>query len=351
VRTLNSRRQLPLRHLPLRQLRDLTILLALLTLVALLNAAAQAQTAPLQQPRAQMPAETPVTSALRPAARDSELYCAGYIEQNPGYDGALSLVGGAQEQEQNSYAVGDFVYINGGAQAGVKVGQEFTVVRPRGQFQSDLSAKKGSLGVFTQELGRLRVVSVKGSASVAQVVRSCEQMLLGDLLKPAEVRSTPPSRVEGVTFNQFSDPSGKQHGHIVLARDAREMVTVEQIVYVDLGSEDNVRVGDRLTIFRKAGKGRIVDYPEEITPSASGGFQSDVFKGGKFSNKSQRVRDTKSDPFGPPIETPEIKRKRPEMPRKVVGELVILNVQGRAATAIVTRAGQEIHTGDEVEIQ
>jgi hypothetical protein len=350
VRTLNSLRHLPLRHLPLRQLRDLTILLAALTLIALLNAAAQAQTAPPQTPRTQMPAETPVTSALKPVARDSELYCAGYIEQNPGY-GGLSLVGGAQEQEQNTYAVGDFVYINGGAQAGVKVGQEFTVVRPRGQFQSDLSAKKGSLGVFTQELGRLRVVDVKGSASVAQVVHSCDQMLLGDLLKPAEVLSTSPSSGEGGTFDQFADPSGKPHGHIVLARDAREMVSVNQIVYVDLGSEDNVRAGDRLTVFRKAGKGRIVDYPKEITPSASGGFQSDVFKGGKFSNQSQRVKDTKSDPFGPPIETPEIKRKRPAMPRKVVGELVVINVQGRAATAIITRAGQEIHTGDEVEIR
>lgn len=345
MRTLNS-----IRQLPLRQLRDLTILLALLTLIALLNAAAQAQTAPPQTTRAQMPVETPVTSALKPVARDSELYCAGYIEQNPGYDG-LSLVGGAQEQEQNTYAFGDFVYINGGAQAGVKVGQEFTVVRPRGQFQSDLSAKKGSLGVFTQELGRLRVVDVKGSASVAQVIHSCDQMLLGDLLKPAEVRSTSPSIGEAGMFDQFSDPSGKQHGHIVLARDAREMVSLNQIVYVDLGSEDNVRAGDRLTIFRKAGKGRIIDYPEEIAPSASGGFQSNVFKGGKFSNQSQRVRDTKSDPFGPPIETPEIKRKRPEMPRKVVGELVIINVQGRAATAIITRAGQEIHTGDEVEIR
>jgi hypothetical protein len=350
VRTLNSLRQLPLRQLPLRQLRDLTILLALLTLIAFLNAAAQAQTAPPQTPRAQMPAETPVTSALKPVARDSELYCAGYIEQNPSY-GGLSLVGGAQEQEKNTYAFGDFVYINGGAQAGVKVGQEFTVVRPRGQFQSDLSSKKGSLGVFTEELGRLRVVSVKGSASVAQVVQSCEQMLLGDLLKPAEVRSTAPSMGENAKFDQFSDPSGKQRGHIVLARDAREMASLEQIVYVDLGTEDNVRAGDRLTIFRKAGKGRVVDYPEEITPSASGGFQSDVFKGGKFSNKSQRVKDSKSDPFGPPIETPEIKRTRPEMPRKVVGELVIINVQGRAATAIITRAGQEIHTGDEVEIQ
>lgn len=345
MRTLNS-----LRQLPFRQLRDLTILLTLLSLIALLNAAAQGQTAAAPQQRAQMPAETPVTSALKPVARDSELYCAGYIEQNPGY-GGLSLVGGEQEQEKSTYSFGDFVYINGGAQGGLKVGQEFTVVRPRGQFQSDLSAKKGSLGVFTEELGRLRVVDVKVGVSVAQVVHSCDQMLLGDLLKPAEVRSSTPSKGEGGMVDQFADPTGKQHGHIVLARDGREMVSLNQVVYVDLGTEDNVRAGDLLTIFRKAGRGRIVDYPKEITPSASGGFQSNIFKGGKLSIKSQRVKDANSDPFGPPIETPEIKRKRPEMPRKVVGELIIISVQGRAATALITRAAQEIYTGDEVEIR
>jgi hypothetical protein len=335
---------------PLSYLRDLALLVALLTLLAFFNAAAQAQTTSTQPLPSQMPADTSATSGVQPLARDSEMYCAGYIEQNPGYSG-LSLVGGEQEQEKNSYAFGDYVYINGGAQAGVHVGQEFTVVRPRGQFQSDLSAKKGSLGVFTQEMGRLRVVDVKDRVSVAQVVHSCEMMLLGDLLKPATVRSTPPEREAAADFDRFANPTGKQHGHIVLARDAREMVSLNQIVYIDLGSEDNLHAGDRLTIYRQAGRGRIVDYPEEVTPSASGGFQSRIFKGGKFSNKSQRVKDTNSDPFGPPIETPEIKRTRPQMPRKIVGEIIILNVQGRAATAIITRVAQEIHTGDEVELQ
>jgi hypothetical protein len=339
VRTRNS----------LSYLRDLALLVVLLTLLAFFNAAAQAQTVSPQPLLGQTTIDAPLTSAVKPVARDSELYCAGYIEQTPGYSG-LSLVGGEQEQEKNSYAYGDYVYIDGGAQAGVHVGQEFTVVRPRGQFQSDLSAKRGSLGVFTQEVGRLRVVDVKDKVSVAQVVHSCEMMLLGDLLKPAEVRSTPPESGVVADFDRFANPTGKQHGHIVLARDAREMVSLNQIVYIDLGAEDNLHAGDRLTIYRKAGRGRIVDFPEEITPSASGGFQSRIFKGGKFSNKSQRVKDINSDPFGPPIETPEIKHTRPEMPRKIVGEIIILNVQGRAATAIITRVAQEIHTGDEVEL-
>jgi hypothetical protein len=39
------------------------------------------------------------------------------------------------------------------------------------------------------------------------------------------------------------------------------------------------------------------------------------------------------------------------MPRKVVGEMVIIDVQARTATRIITRSLYEAHTGDWVEIQ
>lgn len=332
-----------------RHPRDLFALLFLLPLFALYETPVRAQTP--EPPRAQMPAESPVTSALRPAARDSELYCAGYIDFSPNYSG-MELVGGEQEQEKSTYAVGDFVYISGGAQTGVSVGQEFEVVRPRGSFKSDFSSKRGSLGVYTQEIGRLRVVNVKPQVYVAQVVQSCEQMLLGDLLRPAFVKPAPPAQ-PATELDRFADPNGKQTGRIVLARDGREMLARDQIVYVDLGAEDNLRAGDRLTIYRRPGQDRIVDFPEEITPTASGGFESRVFKGGKFSNQAQRAElPEKKRVFGPdPRTTPEIKRSRPPMPRKNVGELVILEVQQRTATALITRVVQEIHTGDYVEVQ
>jgi hypothetical protein len=340
VRTRNS----------LQHLRDLSLLLALLILFSLFNAVAQAQTI-TAQPRVIASDEHSALNAPKPIARDSEMYCAGYIEQSPNYNNGLSLIGGEQEQEKNSYAFGDYVYLSGGAQAGVHAGQEFTVVRPRGSFKTELSAKRGSLGVFTQELGRLRVVKVEDKVSVAQVVQSCEMMLLGDLLKPVEARVSPPAQIDAASIDRFADPSGKQRGHIVLARDAREMVTRDEIVYIDLGAEDNLRAGDRLTVFRQAGKGRVVDYPEEITPTASGGFESDTFKGGKFSNEAQRMKKIDGEARGTAMETPEIKHTRPQPPRKIVGELVVLNVQGRTATAIVTRVAQEIHTGDEVEVK
>jgi hypothetical protein len=51
------------------------------------------------------------------------------------------------------------------------------------------------------------------------------------------------------------------------------------------------------------------------------------------------------------ITTPDIKDDRPRMPRKIVGELVVLSVQQRTATAVITRIAQEVHTGDFVELQ
>jgi hypothetical protein len=46
-----------------------------------------------------------------------------------------------------------------------------------------------------------------------------------------------------------------------------------------------------------------------------------------------------------------VKSSRPSMPRKIIGEAKILNVQTRTATAIITSVSQEVHTGDFVELR
>jgi hypothetical protein len=286
-----------------------------------------------------------------PAALEHELSCAGYIEYAPNYTG-FEVVGAEQEQEKTTFSTGELVFINAGSQQGVKVGQEFQVVRPRGQFTSKLTRKSGWLGVFTQEIGRLRVTVVKERMSVAQVMNTCDLILLGDLLRGVPYRVSPVAG-ETADIDRFADPTGKQNGRIVLARDARELLSRHQIVYIDLGTEDNLKEGDRLTVYRPAGTGNISRFrDEEVTPSANYGFESEIFRGGKFSNKSQRVEDpNRTGIHGPMVTTPKIKRRRPPMPRKIVGEIVVLNVQARTATAVITRVAQEIHTGDFVEVK
>lgn len=293
------------------------------------------------------PAQTPASPVS--AARESELECSGFIEHRPP-ETRMEIVGGEEEQEQHTYAEGDYVYVNAGSQDGVRAGQEFTIIRPRGRFKSSFS-RKGTLGMYTQELGRLRVVSVKQNLSVALLTRTCDNILLGDLLRPVPRRVSP---VVGgsASFDRFAEPSGKPQGRIVLARDGREMVSRDQVVFIDLGEEDNVKPGDRLTVFRPLGTGDISRFKdEEISLNRSRGFESDVFRGGgRYSNKAQRVKNPVKG-NNSTVTTPNVKDRRPALPRKVVGELVVISVEARTAAAVVTRTAQEIHTGDRVEVQ
>ena len=311
---------------------------------------AKAQTAPgVTNPTQIVSPAVSQTSA--PAALETELSCAGYIEHAPNYSG-FEVVGAEQEQEKITFSTGELVFINAGSQQGVKVGQEFQVVRPRGRFTTKLTRKSGWLGVYTQEIGRLRVTVVKERMSVAKVTNSCDLILFGDLLREVPARVSPPAS-ETAEFDRFADPTGKQNGRIVLARDAHEMISRHQIVYIDLGTEDNLKEGDRLTVYRPAGTGNISRFrDEEVTPSANYGFESEAFRGGRFSIKSQRVQNASGgDIHGPVMTTPKVKKRRPQMPRKIVGEMVVLNVQARTATAVITRIAQEIHTGDFVEVK
>jgi hypothetical protein len=325
------------------------MLLMLLLFCAFAQGPASAQT-----PRPPKPGETPTLVAPEarrpaPAARASESACGGYIEQTS-QAAVGQIVGAEQERGRREFAEGNLVYIDTGAQAGVKVGQEFTVVRPRGQFHSKFSRKAGSLGVYTQEVGRLRVVRVRDRVSVAEVRMACSDLLLGDLLRPAQERPTPQARVEEA-LDRFAEPTGKPNGRLVLARDGREMVSRDDVVFVDLGAEDGLKVGDYLTVFRPLNHGTIVKYGDEQAANARRGYESEEFRGGGFSNQTQRTRDVDGSKYGETVKTPAIKRARPSVPRQVVGELVVLRVEGRTATAVVTRVAQEIHTGDAVEVQ
>jgi hypothetical protein len=135
-----------------------------------------------------------------------------------------------------------------------------------------------------------------------------------------------------------------------MARDGIELIGREQIVYIDLGAEDNVRAGDYMTIFRPLGTGNIHDrVPNESVSARDRGFESEEYRGGTFSNQAPRKSGSRAE--GRIVTTERAKRNRQAGLRNILGELVILNVKQRTATAIITRAAQEIHTGDWVEAQ
>ena len=282
-----------------------------------------------------------------PVAGGNNLYCAGYV-QNARVDTSRKIVGAENEQEQNVYWQGNNVYISLGENRNVQVGDMFSVIRPRGQVETRWT-KKDDLGFYVQEVGALEVIKVKNEVAVAKVTTSCDNLLLGDLIQPIPSR-TSPMYTQRPALDLFFDPTGKANGRIFMSRDGAELLAREQIVYIDLGAEDNVNIGDYLTVYRPLGRGNLFENDEKENMSArSEGWHSDEYRGGKFSNQAPRKR--KGDASGRIERNAEVFEDRPNSLRKVVGEIVILNVREKTATAVIVRNAQEIHTGDWVELQ
>ena len=298
----------------------------------------------------------PSRDQVQRVAGESRLFCAGYIRYQS-LPNMPEIVGALEEQEQRTYSDSDVVYLNAGSEQGIREGQNFQIIRPRGDVKGVHKQKRGFLGTYLQEVGQLRVLKVRENTSAAQITFTCDTAVLGDLLMPIPDRESPLRRAEG-NFDIFADPSGKQTGRLMMAKDNREMVTSNDIVYIDLGSEDQIKPGDYLTIYRPLGTGNITRIDnEEMGRNRATGFQSDRFRGGGFSNEASRAKDetaikhTEGHYQFRPITSREVKRHRPPMPRKIVGEMVVIDVQTRTATAIITRVAGEVHTGDWVEIQ
>ena len=310
---------------------------------------------------AQTPAATPqmiLPTAAKPAriAGESTMFCAGYIRYQR-FGETPEIVGAEEEQEQRTYSQGDIVYLNAGSRQGIKEGQSFQIIRPRGDVKGVHKQKFGFLGTYVQDVGQLQVFKVREETSAAKITFTCDSALLGDLIVEIPVRDAPLQRPEA-NLDRFADPSGKQVGRLVMARDNRELLTRNDVVYIDLGGEDNVQRGDYLTIYRKLGTGNLTRVDnEELARNRATGFQSERYRGGGMSNQASRAKDETAfvDANGRyryrPITSREVKKDRPKMPRKIVGEMVIIDVQSRTATAIITRVASEIHTGDWVEIQ
>jgi hypothetical protein len=280
-------------------------------------------------------------------ATGNNLYCAGLIQTTP-IDTDKFIVGAHNEADTFQFAQNDYLYINGGRNQNVSVGDTFAVVRPRGEVTSKWT-NKDYLGFFVQEVGALEVVNVKNDVSVVIVKTSCDTILIGDLIQPTQRRWSPPHTVTPV-LNRFGDPSGKQTGRVIMARDLADLITRDFIVYVDLGGEDDLHVGDKLTIFRELHAGNVTTHSQkENLTSRDYGFESFRYRGGKFSNQSGRKKGERA--YGNEVTSKWAKAQRPPDLRKVVGEAVVLNVRERTSTVVITKTGQEIHPGDWVELQ
>ena len=274
-------------------------------------------------------------SKSEPVAREAGIYCTGYIsEVSPRND--LQVVGAEKENEKDTYSQGDVVYLNKGREGGVQSGAVYYIIRPLGAVKHPFTKKK--VGYFVRELGMLRVTEVHDKTSVAEITVSCDSVEFGDVLKPYEAQVAPGGQ-DLRPLPRYSEGSSGLTGRIIMSPIAKEYLSANQLAFIDLGNRQGVRAGDHFTIYRRITRGEGVAKiaGDDIVQERSGGYGSKRFRGGDFSSSAPR------------IPRQDVRHARPTLPRKVMGELVVLKVENTACTVLITRTVSEVNIGDFVE--
>ena len=252
------------------------------------------------------------------------LYCSGVVTDQPVPTEAY-LISGENSRYKSTFVPGDYVFINQGAEHGVKVGDQFEVVRresdPTGvvwfKYQPMLSH---AMGTTYTDIGRLRVLHVDAKTSTAEMTMACDMMQRGDIVRPFVARPAP--QYHTVKLDPFAAPSGKKTAMVVSTKDFGALVGSGRIVYINLGSNQGVQVGDYFRMFRYQGSQNDTMYEIKNTSYTMFGFGS----------------------------TP-VAYEWNNLPRHVLGEGIVLRTGPNSSTVQVTASRQEIYVGDYVELE
>ena len=277
-----------------------------------------------------------------PSTTQRDIYCSGMVT-NGGVSRSTQIVSGEQSLYKITFDEGDYVYINKGSSKGVKVGDVFSVMRPvsdYGKTPADsflpavpvsdfndiqwFSAQMGllhAMGQMWEDEGRIKVVVANPNNSIAQITNSCDFMERGDIVEPFEDRPVPQLKSEA-NFDRFAPPSGKPKARVVTGEGYRSASGTNDIVYVNLGTKQGVKVGDYLRIYRYQSNGDSGVYQ---TPNMGTDVEGFGKASGHYSAKA--------------------------LPREVLGEGIVLRATPTASTVLITMSLREIYAGDFCELE
>jgi hypothetical protein len=268
-------------------------------------------------------------------AKGMDIFCTGFISDLPPRTD-LQIIGAEKENLKVTFAQGDAVFLNKGRGSGIQPGAVYYIIRPLGEVRHPFSKKK--MGHYVRELGLLRVIEVQDQTSTAEITVSCDTIEFGDLLKPYEQYNGPSPR-DGRPLPRYGEGSGGTTGQIVMSPGFHENLSANRVVFIDMGGTQDVRPGDYFTIYRETGRREgITNTPQDrVVQDKSRGYGSDRYRGGDFSVQ------------GTNISRDDVLKSRPDVPRKVLGELIVLKVEKSTSVALITRTTAEVNVGDHIE--
>src|SRR5271170_986218 len=227
-----------------------TGLLLLLTMAATLAVAQQSTMAvtPDTDGIVHTSVNVPFVRFQTPTAAD--IYCAGFITKNRIPD-ANYVNGGLQTPTSTKFEIGELVYLAG---TGYQAGQLYSIVREMrdvNEYEIYPGQRKvlAAAGRPYGEIGRVRIVDTRNHSAIAQVEFSCDPINPGDLALPFAEKPPVTFHVPE-HFDRFAPASGKLSGRIVLGKDFDGVLGTGMKLYMNVGSNQGVKVGDYFRVER-----------------------------------------------------------------------------------------------------
>jgi len=264
-----------------------------------------------------------------------DIYCAGFISKDH-LPNAHYVNGGLQTPNTTKFTNGEMVFLQG---TGYQAGQQYTILRE----MKDVNAYElypgqrkllAATGQPYGEIGRVRIIDARSRSAIAEVEFSCDPVNPGDFAVPFLEKQAIPFREPG-HFDRFLLPTNKLTARIVLGKDFDGFMGTGGKVYMNMGSNQGAKVGDYFRVVRSY-TATLEDPVDTLSFKAS------------ISEDSQKNSPTfEADRFmktnGPNIHVADL-------PRRAVGEVVILSVTPTTSTGMIVFALEDVHAGDAVEL-
>jgi hypothetical protein len=285
-------------------------------------------------------AATVQTAATYPFERiqapsSADLYCAGFVSKQlqPNAD---YVAGGLQTPNTTKFVNGDLIYLSG---SGYQTDKEYSILREivnpnKHEVFAGQDRLVKSIGQPYAELAKVRIVDTRSKMAIAQVEFSCDPIVPGDIAVPFVEKPTVSFHLP-VRFDRFAPATAKTAGRIVLAKDFDSVLGTGMKVYINVGATQGVKVGD----YFRAVRGYEADRQSEVD---------------SLSFKASTAEDTQKDP--PSVDPNFLTRTKgvaihvADMPRRSVGEIVVLSTTPTTATGMIVFALEDVHVGDNVEL-
>ncbi len=270
----------------------------------------------------------------------NEMTCLGFI--NPSLLPIDIFVSGVEEEGLATFVMeSSLVYLSGPGLKNAKAGDVFRVVRPEANIRDRLTQQL--IGHYYKELGTVRIEATRPGGATGTVVLSCNLMFKGDLLLPLASKAL--VKFTGDKSTRLTPyPDGGLATSIVLGKDDKREMSEGNVCFLPVGAREGVKPGDRFTIYRLQppfdAKDLIVNTAHvrsNVEGMSVGGARTGAVR------SSTDYQTTMSGRYkGELIQ----KLTEREIPHRVLGDLVVLEVGETTASAKIINSRTEIHIGD-----